>query len=392
MAVLSGAALLSGACAPKTDGSAVSLDNLPRWTLTNDLRVGEQGTGNYTMNRVSRMLVDARGKIHVVLIREMSVRVFDSLGAYVRTIGKRGQGPGEFTRMDGMGFRGDSLWIASAAGKKVSLFAPDGSLAREFTIAPVSPDTSLVGGRVEVLSPDGNLLLSFNQPNIFIDFDTPTVLTYKWYSAARDGILRDSVASLTTRHMGVWWESINAAGSTATYVTEPFRDYALSEGLADGSALVLIDRAAPTRSDSAFVTVTRIDPVTRSAGSRAYAFSPVRVSAAVSDSVFRRAVSGFDSAYLNRNIASLRQRAFSPTYLPFATSALVGNDGSVWLEDGWTTKRWVVIDADGTPIASVAMPEGFQPRVVNSRQAWGYEETSEGIPLVTRYSLQPAPS
>lgn len=64
--------------------------------LSEDLRIGKENDENYFMYRIRGMDVDAEGNIYVVDMSNQRVQVFDRTGAYLKTIGRQGQGPGEF--------------------------------------------------------------------------------------------------------------------------------------------------------------------------------------------------------------------------------------------------------------------------------------------------------
>jgi len=64
--------------------------------LAEDLSIGEdKGRPESIFSRIGGLAVDEPGNIYAVDSREAVVRVFDEEGGYVRTIGRRGQGPGE---------------------------------------------------------------------------------------------------------------------------------------------------------------------------------------------------------------------------------------------------------------------------------------------------------
>jgi hypothetical protein len=68
---------------------------------------------------------------------------FDSTGRYLRAVGRRGQGPGEFAgglRVDGRG-RGDSLYVHSR--RTISVFSPALEFGRSFAMPP-EPASGLV--------------------------------------------------------------------------------------------------------------------------------------------------------------------------------------------------------------------------------------------------------
>lgn len=64
--------------------------------LAEDLRIGKESDENYFMYRIRGMDVDAEGNIYVADMSNHRIQVFDRTGAYQKTIGRQGQGPGEF--------------------------------------------------------------------------------------------------------------------------------------------------------------------------------------------------------------------------------------------------------------------------------------------------------
>ena len=55
-----------------------------------------EGQEEYMFSRINAIAVDNDGLIYVVEGRSAHIRVFDKNGKYIRTIGRKGQGPGEF--------------------------------------------------------------------------------------------------------------------------------------------------------------------------------------------------------------------------------------------------------------------------------------------------------
>lgn len=62
--------------------------------------------------RAPGLMVDAAGRVYVRGGQEAAVTVLDPEGSFVRTIGGKGDGPGEFVTIGATGFVGDTLWVA----------------------------------------------------------------------------------------------------------------------------------------------------------------------------------------------------------------------------------------------------------------------------------------
>ena len=57
---------------------------------------GVDGPGLHVVTHLSRVAVDSRGRIVVVASQFPELSVFDSTGAFIRTVGRWGEGPGEY--------------------------------------------------------------------------------------------------------------------------------------------------------------------------------------------------------------------------------------------------------------------------------------------------------
>jgi hypothetical protein len=67
--------------------------------IEEELSIGEaKGTEEYVFSQIIDIEVDEKENIYVLDSKEANIKVFNKSGEYVRTIGKRGQGPGEIQR------------------------------------------------------------------------------------------------------------------------------------------------------------------------------------------------------------------------------------------------------------------------------------------------------
>ena len=75
------------------------------------------------------MLTDG-DHIYVLDPAAFGVHKFDRSGQWLKTIGKRGKGPGEFLAPSGMGWMSDTLWVADPGLGRLSFFDPGGPFIR----------------------------------------------------------------------------------------------------------------------------------------------------------------------------------------------------------------------------------------------------------------------
>jgi len=64
--------------------------------LKEELSIGEAGGNSaYMFSQIRDIAIDEAGRFYVLDMKERHIKVFDEKGRYLRTIGKKGQGPGE---------------------------------------------------------------------------------------------------------------------------------------------------------------------------------------------------------------------------------------------------------------------------------------------------------
>jgi hypothetical protein len=102
-----------------------------RWAATVSLQLGElDGEGPEVFGAVTALEVDDDGSIYVLDGQAQEIRVFASDESYLRSMGGRGEGPGEFTGAAGLNWSPDSrLWVWDPRLARFSAFTPSG----EFT-------------------------------------------------------------------------------------------------------------------------------------------------------------------------------------------------------------------------------------------------------------------
>lgn len=140
--ILGGCLLMGGlfACGPGTGGGGVEVENIdgveyvhnpadplnpgggPRFE--EDLSIeAEDEEGNIRFYRPAALLVDRNDNIYVADYRDAVIRVFAPDGKYIRTIGRKGQGPGENQVITQMAWRPDErLLVFDHRSRRSSLF------------------------------------------------------------------------------------------------------------------------------------------------------------------------------------------------------------------------------------------------------------------------------
>lgn len=126
------AAALLTACTAQGDGDGQRGAWKPgqEWRLVEQARIGSMdGDGADVFASIVDVELDAMGRVWVADAQQHQVRVFDSAGAHVRSIGRKGGGPGEFGGIAGMDWAPDgTLWVLDGGNMRFAVYDTAGRL------------------------------------------------------------------------------------------------------------------------------------------------------------------------------------------------------------------------------------------------------------------------
>ncbi len=141
-----------------------------------DLSIGTlDGQDEHVFSRIAGLDVDDNGNIYAIDSSSAHIRVFDSNGEYLRTIGRKGQGPGEFqmpifVQATSQG----ELAVFDYLAQRLIFFSTDGTYLRQMSAArvryPVMPirldsQGNIVGYQVMAPPPIGGLEIGKYDPD-----------------------------------------------------------------------------------------------------------------------------------------------------------------------------------------------------------------------------------
>lgn len=124
------------------DSAGVELvDNLDQglWgaderAVVEELRIGVvEGEEPYQLFQVSDVVWGPEGRIYVASQLSASVRVFDDEGRFVRELGGRGQGPGEFLDVTRLFPTPDRIWVGDWQQLRVTALTYEGEALEGWT-------------------------------------------------------------------------------------------------------------------------------------------------------------------------------------------------------------------------------------------------------------------
>lgn len=364
-------------------------DNL--WTLgERELRIGSVDDPDYIIGFIGGMTLGPDGLLYTLEWGEGSVRRWTPEGAPAGTIGRRGEGPGEFQQPTDLGFFGDSLWVWDTDAYRVSYFNLEG----EF-VGSVSPTVNLGGMDGSPPRPDRPL-----RDGTFIG-SSPL-----WSHAIATGTLTESpmvrMDADGTRLALIWAMPVEPRDQLAilsddgvggSYGNQPFGDgYDMSIGEDD---LLVLQARAWTGTGDANVTVTKIGWGGDTVFTAAIPYDPVPLSAERFDSAVAAMVEEWNAFGRSYDEGRIRDAMYRPAYLPAVRRVMRADDGTIWLrrfdpvesEDGETMVESWVLDAQGAPLARALFPTGLRVAVINGDTVWGIELDEMDVQYIVRYRL-----
>ena len=110
-------------------------------TLRPEVSIGElDGPEEYLLGRVASIAVDDDHNVYVLDWQAQEILQYDALGDYVRTVARRGEGPGELVRANQMALLPDGrLVVPDANNQRVQLFGPGATDREEWPLESSHP-------------------------------------------------------------------------------------------------------------------------------------------------------------------------------------------------------------------------------------------------------------
>ena len=369
------AAVLLAACARIPDAPPP-----PTWTLVQE-HIYSETVDLAGLSSLPALPVSESGHLHVPVDGRTRIAVIDSTGQLIHTIGRRGEGPGEFMRIASLELSstGD-LWVFDNRVGRVTRF--DASYqAIEFHPAEMVTAVGVDGkaGGVVTLT---ETFRSFIEPSASLPSSLPAVeserrwiLEYRGASRAPDTLAIIDAAN-SRFHV--------AAGSGRTLTgLQPWSDAPRLGRRADAQGILI---AVP--GEAGMVHLSRLG--VSNSGDRAEAVARLptgRVSAAVVDEWLDAFTSELRVAQVERD--ELRQALIVPREFPGVGEELLGFGDQAWVQLGrsWDRSEWAMLSATGDVVGTVRLP--YASRIVAAREdrVWVATAGPLGVPMITRYRV-----
>lgn len=158
-----------------------------------EIRATEQGDPELT---APTALVTDATQIYVLDPAAFGVHRFDRRGHWLGTIGREGDGPGEFRRPTAMGWLSDTLWVADRSLSRLSFFDRDGTFLRSVRFGLVSGPATIMPRRAA----SGRRIVSVPYVSVrsATEMDALPILLLD-----EDGVVRDTLGWQTVGQVAV---------------------------------------------------------------------------------------------------------------------------------------------------------------------------------------------
>ncbi|MEO7997864.1 MAG: hypothetical protein ABI852_10490 [Gemmatimonadaceae bacterium] len=366
----------------------------PKWTVASAWKLSAKpvlliGGGTepaYTFSRVGAATKLSDGRIVVAERADLQLRMFDSTGRHLRTVGEKGKKPGEFTDIGIMTrMPGDSLAIESA--QYTSIIAPDGQFVRQVSYGPFAPGL--------LQSPFVAVLGRFDDGSVVVG-DLPQGRrggrgSTHWTDSSTL-LLVDAAGALIREIDRVPSVSFGAAIPAPVHLT--FGPELVQASAANHVYIGFGDQYAIREYDASW-TLRRI--IRR-------AWKPLPVTTAIITTYVDAWMTlwSTDKGPVRERDRLARLNATFPDVLPAFVDLLASPSGELWLRDpelaGANTcgclnsvtaapSKWSVFDNNGRWLGRVDMPAQFTPAEVGRDYVLGSLRDEKGIVRVAMYRI-----
>lgn len=351
------------------------------WTFVEEYRVGGMdATEEAQFGLVIGIDIDDAGNVYVADQQARQVSVFDANGAYVRTIGSPGSGPGEISQaLSGVWVKGTEIWAADVANMRINRYSMEGesldSEALDFTRGiPIRWDRvgESVVAQMRAMAAMGMEENPLGDPVVTLGEDP-----------------QDTVLVLGK---GESFEMAEGGQARITlFEQEPLWDAAV-----DGRVL------------SALNSEYRI-LVRNAQGSVLRVITKPNVVQPVSDTDKTKFLSALRGLLATQGVppAGIEQFldgvGFAPNY-PAMGQVLAGPDGTVWVQGIRTaddvsdseedfniqdvgSDEWDIFDSEGRYLGVLQLPTKFAPLRIDGDAFWGVQRDEFDVNSIVRYRL-----
>jgi len=358
-----------------------SLENLVRFDV-NDASISEISFNNpatfadpsLIMGQIAEVTVDETGRVFSADRDNSSIYLFDQDGSYVRTIGRAGDGPGEFSSLRNIAAGSGYLHAFDMSQRRITRFD-----LKSFEVAGttgLSGDEPQSGGfnmsrfpNGFYLMPEGNYLLSFSAftfPGMGVQSDDVPMLDF-------------DILTPDGSYLGFEGIELRANESVTSSAGNSFRVIMPSYVRKALTAISPEGRIYTNWSEELLVKEYDADGRYQ----RAF-FSEYQKPAIDRDELLESAKETYDEA----SFELLKEQEFPATW-PAVQQLLADDSNRLWiaLYTGSEVRKWIVLNSGGKPEGVFELPSDHRIQQVKGEYLYVIEPDDDGFDSVKRYEV-----
>ena len=353
-------------------------DSTTRWqvSLTPTLSIGTvDGAADYQFTRIVGATRFEDATIAVGDAGSMSIRFFDENGRLVRTVGRMGNGPGEFRTLQSLRRADDSLDVFDRRVNRITVFDRRGALVRTFQVPS--------GRYVAMHRLTSGRWLAAEEERFFGG---------QFREDATPGLHRFPSAAVVLDSTGAVLDTVGIfPGAETAYYTIDGQPGSLHA--AYGRTL-----AFATRGDTSYVVTGDflgfdVHDVEGRRVRSVRATGPDRALRPEDVARFNETFLGeINDSTVRAGLRRALDAAASPPTKAAAGRILVDPRGAIWLSayenEFMPAPVWFVFDRDGRFLGDVPMPAGFWVLEIGDRHVLGFAKDDAGVEVVRVHELR----
>lgn len=125
-----GATVVKNTRKPLFDGNIIEFEE--------ELVIPESDGKNYIFVNLSSLALDENGNIYVLDIKEANIKVFNERGKFLRSFGRKGEGPGELDIAVSLDNHRNEMAVVDAGNRRITFYSLNGEYQRSISTARFS--------------------------------------------------------------------------------------------------------------------------------------------------------------------------------------------------------------------------------------------------------------
>ncbi|MEX2283759.1 MAG: hypothetical protein WEE89_14835 [Gemmatimonadota bacterium] len=382
--------------AQRTD-TIVRLAHAPRYsgvaTLVPELKIGMvDGPPEYLFGGPSNILLQRDGSIVVVDYAGMGspmIRRYDKSGKFLRNVGGRGEGPGEYRGPTGLAELADGrILLSDPRNRRVTIYSAAGVVETTWNLSEYS--YAIRGVEQLKVAPNGMVHMRFSEPTRELGNSEISILRLRADGTIVDTIKPPALPDFELPRL----TATSASGRGRVSMTVPYWPRAFWTFSSRGYFITALPNrySIDIKQGNQVVSIRRnVEPIAISAEERQeqrdFTRDRLRAFGTFNGSVpdvprtkpYFKWITTFDDGRIWASLSTRSERYDPPTRTVEGRT----QPSLRWREP----TMFDVFEPDGTYVGQVAVPDGIYLESVRGDVAWGYTRGEEDVPYVVRYRI-----